>query len=153
MTSPVDRTGRFLDADRGGGVYQGYQDALSRDPFNKKFLARNYKQYDVLKKAGLGKVKNLDKLAGLTDTQLEGIAAKAVLKQKGYKPKKLQTSYNRKKYNIRWAKKVMERNQSGATVRKQTLQRTKEARQHIKRINHNRRVMKTRVFANVPKGF
>lgn len=149
----VQRQGRFTDSDRGGSIVSGYRDAVKDDPFNKKFLARNYKQYDTLKKAGLGSPKNLKKLKGLSDSQLESIAAKAVLKDKGFKRKKLPTKLNRKKHNIKWAKQVMAKRRAGQTVKKQSLQKTKAARQHILRIQKNRRIMKSPLFKGVPKGF
>lgn len=148
----IQRQGRFTDVDPGSGVVQGYRDAVAQDPFNKKFIARNLKQYGTLKKAGLGNKKGLRKLRGMSDTQLERIAAKAVIQKAGIKRRKLPTSYNRRKHNIKWAKNVIARRQAGQSVRKQTLQRTKAARQHVHRINRNRRIMKSPLF-KTPKGF
>ena len=145
------RTGRFLDSDKGGSIVQGYRDATKDDPFNKKYLARNYKQYDYLKKQGLGDPKNMKKLKGKTDTELEKIATRAVMQ--GTKRKKLPTSYNKKKYNISWAKKVQRRKAAGQSVRKQALTKTRAARKHILTVNRNRRIMKSSMWGQMPKGF
>lgn len=148
------RQGRFTDPSGGQGIVQGYRDAVKEDPFNKKFLARNYKEYDVLKKAGLGKPKNIKKkLKGRTDAELENIAAKAVLQKAGVKRKKLTRKYNTKKHNIKWAKKVMARRAAGQSVKKQTLKRTKAARRHVQWVNRNRKWMSKPKYPNVPKGF
>ena len=146
------RAGRFTDVAKGEGVVAGYRDATADKPFDKKFLKRNFAEYDVLKKGGLHK--NLGKLKNMSDVQIESLAAKAVLKDSGYTPKKLTTKYNRAKHNVKWAKKVMARRQAGQTIKKQTLKRTKAARSHVAWVNRNRRAMKAGpVYQHIPEGF
>jgi hypothetical protein len=147
----TQREGRFQDFSKGEGIYKGYQDSVKEDPFDKKFLKRTFKEYDVLKKGKLHK--NLQPLRDMNDQQLESLAAKAVIERSDYKPKKLNRRLNDKKYNIKWAKKVMARKQAGQTVRKQALKRTKAARAHILRVRRNRRVMKTPLYPHLPKGY
>lgn len=139
MTSPIDRTGRFQDAERGQSVLAGFQKA-SRDPVNKKFIKRQLKPYQKY-----GVPKYLTQLKGLSDTDLEIMAVKAILKKKGIKPKKLRTKLNRQKFGpkrIKNAKRVMAKKQSGKKVNKQVLQNTRDVRRHISRIRANRRAMK-----------
>jgi hypothetical protein len=150
----VERSGRFLDTDKGGGIVTGYRDAVKDDPFNKKFLTRNYGQYDFLKKQGLNKKKGLNKLKKLSDTQLENVAAKAVLTQHKVKTRKLNTRYNRKQHNIAQAKKVLARKKAGLSVSKQAMRRTRAARAHVLRVHRNRQVMKSgSIYGPMPKGF
>lgn len=149
----IQREGRFTDTERGGGIVQGYRDAVREDPFNKGFIARNLRQYGTLKRAGVGTKKGLKKLKGLSDTQMENIAAKAVLKKAKVKTRRLPTRYNRKKHNVKWAKKVMARRQQGLPVKKRALKRTKLARAHVRRIDRNRQVMKKPIYRGVPKPF
>lgn len=150
-TDKTAREGRFADYGRGDAVYKGYRDAVKDDPYDKKFFKRNFERYDTLKEAGLDK--NLQKLKNLSDVELEAIAAKAVINQSDYAPKPLNTRLNRKKYNIKQAKRVMARRAAGQPVRKQVLQRTKAARAHIRRVQRNRKLAKTPLYPNLPKGF
>lgn len=149
----VEREGRFRDSAPGSGVLGGLRSSTEQDPFNKAFIARNMKQYKVLKKGGLGTKKGLKKLRKIDDTQLEALMAKAVLKKHGHKPKKLPTKFNTKKFNIKRAKAVMAKRAAGETVKKQYLRQTRAARLHITRIRANRVTMGTPVYRNVPPGF
>lgn len=151
MTDRTDRQGRFQDYQRGDAIQKGYRDAVADDPFDKKFMKRQFKSYDVLKKGGLHK--NLKKLTRYNDVQLEALAAKAVLEKADVKKRKMNTKLNHAKYNIKWAKKVMAKRAAGQTVRRQSLKKTKAARRHILNVRRNRRLAKTPLYPNVPKGF
>lgn len=138
------RTNRFVDESRGVDVLSGFQDA-SRDPINKQFLLRQLKPYRKF-----GVPQQLNKLEGMTDTQLERMAAKAILKRRKVQVRKLPTKINRKQHSAREiaaAKRVMSR----PNPTRQALRRTADTRRHIKSIRANRRVMRTRLWSG--KGY
>lgn len=139
MTAPIDRTGRFQDLERGQSILAGFQKA-SRDPVNKKFIKRQLKPYQKY-----GIPQNLSKLKGLSDTELEVMAVKAIVKKRGIKPKKLRTSLNTQKFGpkrIKNAKIVMNKRSRGEKVSKRVLKNTRDVRRHILRIRANRKAMK-----------
>ena len=100
----TERQGRFQDYSKGDSLSKGYRD-IGNDPLDKKFMKRQFESYPVLKKGGLDK--GLGQLRNYNDTQLEAMAAKAVLSKAKVERKKLPKQLNRAKYNIKWAKKVM----------------------------------------------
>lgn len=151
MADRTQRQGRFQDIQKGADLYQGYRDVTKEDPYDKKFLNRQFKEYSVLKKGGLPG--NLKQLRGMNDVELEALAAKAVIEDDNIKRRKLPVKLNKAKYNIKWAKKVMAKRAAGKTVRRQALRRTKAARAHILRVQRNRRINATPLYENLPKGY
>lgn len=147
----TNRQERFQDVQKGASIAAGYKDAVNDDPFDEKFIKRQVKSFDTLKKAGLHK--DLSRLADYSDPELEALAAKAVIEQSEYKPKKLNTKYNRKKYDIKAAMRVQKRKQAGQPVRRQRLRQTREARAHIMRVQRNRRLMRKPLYPNLPEGY
>lgn len=150
MTFDVARTqrqGRFQDTDRGQGLATGYQD-VAKQGTNKSELQRLIKPY---KKYGVPQ--SLKKYKGMTDTELERLAARAVLKQRGLgRPgglnlQRLRTKFNKGRFNIQRAKRVM----ANPDATRKALRQTREARQHVRRIRANRRVMATRFWSG--KGY
>lgn len=73
-----DRTARFVSEGAFGSrdVLTGYQD-VTKDPISKDFIKRNLAPYQAV-----GVPLNLKKLRGKTDTQLERLAARAVVKKR-----------------------------------------------------------------------
>lgn len=136
----LDRQNRFApDAQRGGDILAGFQRA-STDPVNKRFVKRQLKPY---KKYGIPQ--KLTKLKGMSDTQLEKMATKAILKRKKVKVNKLRTRINRKRFStkkVQHAKRVM----ANPNASKKALRKTRDTRRHIKQIRRNRRVQKSPIW-------
>lgn len=153
MTDPfrIERAGRFQDLERGQSVVTGYRESTA-DPINKKFIRRQLKPL-----AKYGIPQSLSKLKGMTDAEMNRLATKAVLKKRGVgrkgglKVRSLNTTVNRDKYNVKWAKQVMEKKAAGGDVSKQALKKTKPARQHLMSVRRNRRVMNTKFWSG--KGY
>lgn len=139
----TQREGRFGDLERGQGILTGFQDT-TKDPIDKKFIKRQLKPF---KKFGVPQ--NLSKLKGMTDTELERLAAKAVIKNRGVKVNKLRTNVNVQKFgkqNIIRGRKIIAKRKAGLTVNPKAAKRTRAARRHILNIRENRRIMKTPLF-------
>ena len=155
----VERAGRFQDFERGQSVVTEYprpvapgSSTSTADPIDKKFIKRQLKP---LKKYGVPQ--QLSKLKGMSDAEMSRLAAKAILKKRGVgrkgglSVKPMNTTVNREKYNIPWAKSVAERKAAGKAVPQKALRKTKPARQHLMAIRRNRRVMNTKFWSG--KGY
>jgi hypothetical protein len=145
MTQETTRAGRFGDAGRGQGIGAGLAGSTALpDTFTKKDIRRNlkeFKQFGVPQKIG--------KFRKKTDTQIENIAATAIvkrgIKRGDIKRRKLRTKFNRTKFSgkeIKRARRVM--NAESPSIK--ALKQTREARRHIKTVRRNRLVMKTRLY-------
>ena len=142
----VQREARFGDPAQGSGLLGGLQSATALpDTFTRKDIKRNLKPF---KKFGVPQ--KIQKFARKTDTQLENIAANAIvrrgIKRGGIKRRKLRTSFNKKKFGpkkIAYAKRVM----SMDNPRAQQLKRTKATRRHIRQIRRNRIAMSKPLFS------
>lgn len=119
------------------------------DTMDKKFVTRNLKPYKTLRK--FTKKGGLKKLKGKNFAELEGMAAKAVLKKGKIKSKPLDATVNKAKFK----KKVMRRAKrrlsniaqayrpgSTSVIKNKKVRR---AANHLRQIRRNRRVNKTPV--------
>lgn len=142
MTDQIERQGRFTN-DQGSGILPGLSKSSSlSSTVSKKQIKRSLKPYRKYLP------KNLGALSKYSTGQLEAIAARAVMKKRKHKPKKLRTSFNTKKHkNIKYAKKVMELK----SPTKKQLKQTAQARKHIRWVRRNRKVMKLPLWTDVPK--
>lgn len=146
MPDQTDRRGRFSDPGRGTGLLTGLQSATSLpDVFTGKDIKRNLKPFKKF-----GAPQKLRAYGHKTDTQLENIAANAIvrrgLKRGTIKRRKLDTKLNRKKYGtkrLQWAKRLMAQDHPRA----QALKKSRAVRQHIRRVRRNREAMKTPLFS------
>ena len=140
---PTNRVGRFTN-DQGSGVLPGMSKSSSlTKTLGNKQLKRSLKPY--LKYLP----KNLNKLKNYSTGELEAIATRAVMKKRKNKPKKLRTSFNTKKYNVKQAKRVM----AMKNPTQKQLKATRKARKHIKWVRRNRQVMKQPLWgSDLPKG-
>jgi hypothetical protein len=146
------RQGRFADSARGAAIGRGLQGSTKLpDTFTGKDTVRNLRPF---KKFGMpvkpGQTKPLRMYKGKTDTQIENLAANAVIrkaiKKGSVTRRKLKTGINFKKYKrkeIQRARRVMSQDQP----RRRALRQTRDARKHISLIRRNRRVMKTRLYS------
>ncbi len=141
------RQGRFGDNARGQGVGEGLQSSTNLpDTFTQKDIKRNLKPF---KKFGVPqKIKRFRKK---TDTQIENIAANAIvkrglkrgsIKRKKVGPKKINFKRFSKK-QVKRARRVM----NAENPNRKSLKQTREARQHIRRIRRNRKLASTPLFS------
>lgn len=145
MLDPLrtQRIGRFQDLTRGQGVIEGYQDAIREDPIDKEFIQRNLKRYQKF-----GVPSRLAKLKGMSDTALEGMAARAVLKRRKVDFDPLRESINRKRY----APRVIARGRSIlADPNASAEQLRKPIVRHIRTIRRARRVNNVNIWSG--KGY
>jgi hypothetical protein len=139
------RSGRFADPQRGSGVLGGLQGSTALpDTFTQKDIKRNLKPFKRF-----GMPQNIRAFAKKSDTQIENLAATAVvkrgIKQGSIDRKRLRTKPNRKLFNkkqLRFARRVMAKD----SPRQQALNKTRAARRHIRMLRRNRAIAKTRLF-------
>jgi len=154
MAQDAGREGRFNDTARGQAIGAGLSGSTALpDTFTAKDTVRNlqpFKKFGVPLKKGKKPGRQLRAFKGKTDTQIENIAANAIvrkaIKNGSVKRTKLRTGFNYKKFNRRQiarAKRVMDAESPSAKARKQT----QDARNHIKFVRRNRIVMKTPLFS------
>jgi len=142
----IERGGRFTDPGRGSGLIGGLQDSTALpDTFTAKDAKRNLKPF---KKYGMST--NIKSYAKKTDTQIENMAANAIvrkaIKKGSIKRVKPRTGINYKKYGkkkIAWAKRVM----AADNPRAKALRKTRQARRHIRTIRQNREALKKPLFS------
>ena len=141
MTDQIERVGRFTN-DQGSGILPGMTKSSSlTKSLTNKHLKRSLKPYQKYLPKNLGALKRF------STGELEAIAARAVMKKRKHKPKKLRTGFNSRKYNIKRAKRVM----ALENPTKKQLRATREARQHIRLVRRNRRIMKKPLWTDLPK--
>ena len=141
----ISRENRFSDVGRGAGLLGGLRSSTDLpDTFTAKDTKRNLQPF---KKFG---VPNMQKFAKKSDTQIENIAANAIvrrgIKRGAIKRHKLRTTVNTKQFGagqVKWAKNVMAQD----SPRAKALRRTRAARQHIKLVRRNRIAMKFPLFS------
>lgn len=142
----ITRTNRFTDPARGSGILGGLQGSTRLpDTFTRKDIKRNIKPF---KKFGVPQ--KIQKFARKSDTQLENIAANAIvrrgIKRGAIKRIKPRTTPNRKKFGVKriqYAKRVMAMDDPRAGQ----LKRTRAARRHIKSIRRNRAALQHPLFS------
>lgn len=138
----TERAGRFADAQRGQGIVEGYQDAIKDDPLDRAFINRNLKRYRKF-----GVPARLAKLKGMDDTQLERMAAVAVLKRRKVKIEPLRERVNRRQYKPR----QLARARSAIRQDIEPGKKLAPVVRHIRRIRRNRRVNNVRIWSG--KGY
>jgi len=142
----ITRENRYQDASKGAGIIGGLRSSTNLpDTFTRKDTQRNLKPF---KKFGVPQ--NIQKFARKSDTQIENVAANAIvkrgIKRGNIKRKKLRTGINKQKFGakkIDWAKRVM----SQDDPRRRALKRTRAARRHIRFVRRNREAMKLPLFS------
>jgi len=140
-----NRNDRFADATRGQAIGAGLQSSTNLpDTFTGKDTRRNLKEF---KKFGMPQ--KLSTFARKTDTQIENLAANAIirkhLKSGDVTRKKYTTNINFKRFKrkeIRRARRVMNADSPKMRARKNT----RAARLHIRRIRANRKIMSVPLF-------
>jgi hypothetical protein len=154
---PTQREGRFGSGSGGVGMGSdfGFDDVAQNDPLNKKYIRRNLREYQSLKK--FGKKGGLKKLAGRNTAQLERLAVQAVLKKNKVKRRKLNTKVKRSAHSkraLRIAKKklrqgydIRRKGQQGKSIGSIKNKKVRKAAKHIANIRRNRAIMKTPLMA------
>lgn len=139
MTAPrTERIGRFADVERGQSIVEGYQDVVQQDPIDKAFIQRNLKRYQKF-----GVPTALAKLRGLSDTELEKMAARAVLKRRKVKVTPLRVTVDKRRYRTRQLQRARSVIAQGTTPGKGLAPVVR----HIRRVRRARRVSAVNPFS------